>query len=51
MREDDVRALRAAGIDDRGVLDAIQVISYFNYINRLVEATGVPLEDFMPPKP
>ena len=51
MREDDVRTLRAAGLDDRGVLDAIQVIGYFNYINRLVEATGVPLEDFMPPKP
>ncbi len=48
MSRADVDALRAAGLDDRAVLDAVQVIGYFNYINRLVEALGVPLEDDMP---
>ncbi len=51
MREQDVQALRAAGLDDREILDAVQVIGYFNYINRLVEALGVPPEDFMTKKP
>lgn len=47
MDEAQVRALRAAGLDDRAILDAVQVIGYFNYINRLVAALGVEPEDFM----
>ena len=43
----DVGALRSAGFDDRGVHDATQVISYFNYINRIADALGVPQEDFV----
>jgi AhpD family alkylhydroperoxidase len=42
--EDDLRALRTAGLDDRAVLDAILTVSYFNYVNRLVLATGLELE-------
>jgi len=49
MRREDVETLRRAGLDDRAILDAVQVAGYFNYINRLVEALGVPPEDFMPP--
>lgn len=41
---DDVAALRAAGLDDRGVLDVIQVVAYFNFVNRLVDGLGVVLE-------
>jgi uncharacterized peroxidase-related enzyme len=37
----DVEALRAQGWDDRAIHDAIQVIAYFNYINRVAEAVGV----------
>lgn len=47
MQEGQVRGLREAGLDDRAILDAVQVIGYFNYINRLVEALGVEPEDFM----
>ena len=47
MGAGDVDALRAAGFDDRGVHDATQVISYFNYINRVADALGVPYEDFV----
>lgn len=43
----DVEALRARGFDDRAVEDAVQVISYFNYINRVADALGVDPEDFM----
>ena len=51
MREVDVEALRAHGLDDVAVHDAIQVISYFNYINRIADALHVDLEPDMPPYP
>lgn len=42
--EDSVEALRSAGLDDRAVLDATLVVSYFNFVNRMVLALGVELE-------
>ena len=33
--------LRAAGLSDVGIHDAIQVVSFFNYINRIAEAVGI----------
>jgi uncharacterized peroxidase-related enzyme len=39
--ERDVDALRAHGLDDAAVHDAIQVIAYFNYINRVADAVGI----------
>ena len=47
----DVEALRAAGLDDRAIHDAVQVIAYFNYINRVAEALGTDPEDFYPSRP
>jgi alkylhydroperoxidase family enzyme len=32
--------------DDTGILDICQVVSYFNYVNRLADGLGVELEDF-----
>ena len=49
MRADDVEALRACGFDDVAIHDAIQVIGYFNYINRVADAVHVDLEPEMPP--
>jgi uncharacterized peroxidase-related enzyme len=37
----DVEALRRHGLDDAAVHDAIQVIAYFNYINRVADGVGV----------
>ena len=51
MSAADVDALRGAGLDDHQVHDAIQVISYFNYINRVADAVHVDLEPEMPPYP
>ncbi|MEM9800713.1 MAG: hypothetical protein AAGA20_10345 [Planctomycetota bacterium] len=51
MRSFDVDALRAVGFDDVAIHDAIQVISYFNYINRVADAVDVELEPEMPPRP
>ncbi len=45
----DIDALRAAGLGDRAIHDATQVIAYFNYINRVADALGVELETFVKP--
>ena len=50
MREEDLRPLREAGLDDRAIHDATQVISYFNYIVRVADGLGVDLEPEMPPR-
>ena len=40
-----IAALRAAGMDDRAVLDATLVAAYFNFVNRIVLALDVELEE------
>jgi uncharacterized peroxidase-related enzyme len=50
MSEADVHALRAAGFDDVAIHDLIQVVSYFNYINRVADAVHVDLEPEMEPR-
>jgi len=37
----DIDALRAQGLDDAAVSDAIQVISYFNYVTRIADGIGI----------
>lgn len=49
MSPADLDALRAHGFDDRAIHDATQVISYFNYINRVADALGVEPEAFIRP--
>jgi uncharacterized peroxidase-related enzyme len=44
--DDVVEALRRAGLDDRAVLDACQVIAYFNYVTRIALGLGVELEPY-----
>lgn len=46
MAEGDVGALRAAGWDDRAILDINQVASYFAYVNRVADGLGVELEPY-----
>jgi uncharacterized peroxidase-related enzyme len=45
----DLEELRARGLDDPAIHDAVQVIAYFNYITRIADALGVEPEDFIPP--
>jgi uncharacterized peroxidase-related enzyme len=39
--EADLDALRAHGLDDAAVLEAIEVVAFFNYTNRLAAAMGL----------
>jgi uncharacterized peroxidase-related enzyme len=44
VRRDDMDRLRAAGFDDRGILQITLIASWFNYINRVADALGVGRE-------
>ena len=37
----DIEGLRAHGWSDSAIHDAVQVIAYFNYINRVADAVGI----------
>ena len=37
----DVEAMRSEGWSDAAIHDALQVISFFNYINRIADAVGI----------
>jgi uncharacterized peroxidase-related enzyme len=39
--KDDHERLRAAGFDDRGILQITLIAAWFNYINRVADALGV----------
>ncbi len=41
MCESDVAALRESGLNDGEILEANQIIGYFNYVNRLLNGLGV----------
>jgi len=45
----DVNGLRGHGFDDAAITVAVQVISYFNYINRIADGLGVDDEPWMTP--
>lgn len=40
----DHKRLRAAGFDDRGILQITLIAAWFNYINRVADALGVGRE-------
>jgi uncharacterized peroxidase-related enzyme len=44
MAETDVIALREAGLDDGAILEANQIVCYFNYVNRSINGLGVTTE-------
>ena len=41
ISKDDHERLRAAGFDDRGILQITLIAAWFNYINRVADALGV----------
>jgi uncharacterized protein YciW len=51
MGPDDLETLRGHGFDDEQITIATQVISYFNYINRVADGLGVDDEPWMEEMP
>jgi uncharacterized peroxidase-related enzyme len=45
----DVHELRSHGFDDAAISSCVQVVAYFNYINRIAEGLGVAAEDWIEP--
>lgn len=41
---EDIERLHSAGLDDRAILDLAQIVSYFNFVNRMAEGLGVEIE-------
>ena len=44
LGEADVSALRTHGLDDDAISSAVQVVAYFNYVNRVADAIGIEPE-------
>jgi uncharacterized peroxidase-related enzyme len=49
VNESDIGRLRQVGWSDQAIHDAVQVIAYFNYINRVADALGAAPEEGLPP--
>jgi uncharacterized peroxidase-related enzyme len=45
LAQADVDALRAAGFDDRGVVDIVLIVSLFNFMNRIVDGVGIRADE------
>lgn len=45
VREWDLDAVRAAGLEDRDILGLVQCVAYYAYANRIADGLGVCLED------
>jgi uncharacterized peroxidase-related enzyme len=44
MTPDDLMPMRSAGLSDEAILHACEVVSYFNFVNRMADGLGVTLE-------
>jgi uncharacterized peroxidase-related enzyme len=47
VRKDNLDALRVHGLTDEQLVDAVHCISYFNFINRVLDGLGVDAEPSM----
>jgi uncharacterized peroxidase-related enzyme len=41
VEQGDIDRLRAEGMDDATISDAIQVVGYFNYVTRVADGIGI----------
>jgi len=46
VTEDDIDALRKIGCTDEEIFEAVTVTSLFNYMDRMADALGAPVEGF-----
>ena len=46
VTEEDMQALRAMGCSDEDIFEAVAVTSLFNYMDRMADGLGAPVEGF-----
>jgi len=44
LEESDLEPLRGVGLGDEAILHLCEVVSYFNFVNRMADGLGVSLE-------
>lgn len=42
---EDIESLRIIGLSDEMILESMHVIAFFNYLDRMADATGAPVEN------
>ena len=47
VQPSDLDLLRSHGLDDETIFDVVEVVAFFNAINRIADALGIELEDFL----
>ncbi len=47
IQQEDIEALRKVGFSDADILDIVHVTCFYNYLDRLADALGVPLDDVL----
>ena len=47
VQPSDLDLLRSHGLDDETIFDVVEIVGFFNSINRIAGALGVELEDFL----
>ena len=50
INEDDINHVKKFGYADKEISEIVQIISYFNYINRVADGLGLEPENFIDPK-
>lgn len=49
VQPSDLDLLRSHGLGDETIFDVVEIVGFFNSINRIADALGVELEDFLDP--
>ena len=50
VNENDIQTLRDLNLTDKDISQIVQIVSYFNYINRVADGLGLEPEDFIDKK-
>ena len=46
ISKEDISSLHEVGFNDEAILDIVQVVAYFNFVNRLACGLGIELEEY-----
>ena len=47
VQPSDLDLLRSHGLDDETIFDVVEIVGFFNSINRIADALGIELEGFL----